>query len=203
MAKRKSRIPNSVKTVIQVFCILFICIAGFVAFRYYRQYAYQVELKRQERLSKVNFIKKLVPVARQVDKAYGILPSVTLAQACVESDFGQSQLAQKYNNLFGVKGTNKATTALMTTKEYVNGKWITIKARFQIYDSYEAAVRAHAELIKNGTTWNSKQYIHVLKADNYVAQAKALVKDGYATDPNYAGKLINMIRQYKLYKYDK
>lgn len=149
------------------------------------------------------FIKKIGPIAQEVDKSYDLLPSITIAQACLESNYGQSDLSQKYNNLFGVKGTNPNTSAILSTKEYVKGKWINVKARFQIYDSYEASIRAHARLFQNGTTWNHDQYKHVLASKNYKTQAKALVTDGYATDPNYADKLINLIEQFDLEKYDK
>lgn len=212
--KRKSRIPKSVKTVVRVFIILFILLVTYVGFHYYRRYAIQSEQIRQAQLEreqeaakllreKKAFIKKIGPIAREVDKSYGLLPSITVAQACLESNYGQSDLSQKYNNLFGVKGTNPNTSAVMTTKEYVKGKWITVKARFQIYDSYEASIRAHARLFQNGTTWNHQQYKHVLASKDYKTQAKALVTDSYATDPDYADKLINLIEQFDLEKYDK
>lgn len=212
MAKtRKSRIPKSIKTVVRVFIILLV---AYVGFHYYRRYAIQSEQIRQAQLEHEQeatkllreeeaFIKKIGPIAREVDKSYGLLPSITVAQACLESNYGQSNLSQKYNNLFGVKGTNPNTSAVMTTKEYVKGKWITVKARFQIYDSYEASIRAHARLFQNGTTWNHQQYKHVLASKDYKTQAKALVTDGYATDPDYADKLINLIEQFDLEKYDK
>ncbi|MDN5584337.1 MAG: glucosaminidase domain-containing protein, partial [Lactobacillus sp.] len=181
--KRKSRIPKSVKTIVRVFIILLV---AYVGFHYYRRYAIQSEQIRQAQLEreqeaakllreKKAFIKKIGPIAREVDKSYGLLPSITVAQACLESNYGQSDLSQKYNNLFGVKGTNPNTSAVMTTKEYVKGKWITVKARFQIYDSYEASIRAHARLFQNGTTWNHQQYKHVLASKDYKTQAKALV----------------------------
>lgn len=212
--KRKSRIPKSVKTVVRVFIILFILLVAYVGFHYYRRYAIQSEQIRQAQLQreqeaakllrqKKAFIKKIGPIAREVDKSYDLLPSITVAQACLESNYGQSDLSQKYNNLFGVKGTNPNTSAVMTTKEYVKGKWITVKARFQIYDSYEASIRAHARLFQNGTTWNHQQYKHVLASKDYKTQARALVTDGYATDPDYADKLINLIEQFDLEKYDK
>lgn len=212
--KRKSRIPKSVKLVVRVFIILFVLMVAFVGFRYYRRYAIQSEqirqaqLQRQQEAAKLlkqrkAFIKKIGPIAREVDKSYDLLPSITIAQACLESNYGQSDLSQKYNNLFGVKGTNPNTSAVMTTKEYVKDKWITVKARFQIYDSYEASIRAHARLFQNGTTWNHDQYKHVLAAKDYKTQAKALVTDGYATDPDYADKVINLIEQFDLEKYDK
>lgn len=212
--KRKSRIPKSVKLVVRVFIILFVLMVAFVGFRYYRRYAIQSEqirqaqLQRQQEATKLlkqrkAFIKKIGPIAREVDKSYDLLPSITIAQACLESNYGQSDLSQKYNNLFGVKGTNPNTSAVMTTKEYVKDKWVTVKARFQIYDSYEASIRAHARLLQNGTTWNHDQYKHVLAAKDYKTQAKALVTDGYATDPDYADKVINLIEQFDLEKYDK
>ena len=212
--KRKSRVPKSVKTVVRVFVILFILMVAFVGFRYYRRYAIQSEQIRQAQLQKEqeaakllkqkkDFIKKIGPIAREVDKSYDLLPSITIAQACLESNYGQSDLSQKYNNLFGVKGSNPNTSAVMTTKEYVKNKWVTVKARFQIYDSYEASIRAHARLFQNGTTWNHDQYKHVLASRDYTTQAKAFVTDGYATDPDYADKLINLIEQFDLEKYDK
>ena len=212
--KRKSRIPKSVKLVVRVFIILFVLMIAFVGFRYYRRYAIQSEQIRQAQLQRQQeqakllkqrkaFIKKIGPIAREVDKSYDLLPSITIAQACLESNYGQSDLSQKYNNLFGVKGTNPNTSAVMTTKEYVKDKWVTVKARFQIYDSYEASIRAHARLFQNGTTWNHDQYKHVLASKDYKTQAKALVTDGYATDAVYADKLINLIEQFDLEKYDK
>ena len=212
--KRKSRVPKSVKTVVRVFVILFILMVAFVGFRYYRRYAIQSEQIRQAQLQKEqeaakllkqkkDFIKKIGPIAREVDKSYDLLPSITIAQACLESNYGQSDLSQKYNNLFGVKGSNPNTSAVMTTKEYVKNKWVTVKARFQIYDSYEASIRAHARLFQNGTTWNHDQYKHVLASKDYNTEAKAFVTAGYATDPDYADKLINLIEQFDLEKYDK
>ncbi|OIK98721.1 hypothetical protein ATW86_06515 [Oenococcus oeni] len=61
---------------------------------------------------------------------------------------------------------------------------------------------AHAKFIANGTETNSTQFKDVLAAGDYSAAAKALVKDGYATDPDYANKLITLIKTYKLNQYD-
>ncbi|WEV71289.1 glycoside hydrolase family 73 protein [Lactobacillus sp. ESL0785] len=214
MAKRrKHKTQSSWQIILRAFIILFLLIIAFVALRYYRRQAIQSEQIRQEQLEREQarekiikqhktFIKKIGPIAKEVDKSYDLLPSITIAQACLESDYGQSSLSQKYNNLFGVKGTNPNTSAVLTTKEYVKNKWLVVKARFQIYDSYEASIRAHAELFQKGTSWNNKQYRHVLAAKDYQKQAHALVQDGYATDPDYADKLINLIKQYNLDRFD-
>lgn len=211
--RKRSKNQQTTITIVRVFAIVLLLMGAFVAFRYYRRQALEQEQVRQAELAKKeaaakllkqkkDFIKKLVPVAQKVDKGTKLLPSITIAQACLESNYGQSDLAQKYNNLFGVKGTSKTTSAVMTTKEYTNGKWVTVKARFQIYDSYEASIRAHNRLFQEGTTWNKNQYEDVLNAKNYPEQAKALVTDGYATDPDYATKLTNLIEQFNLNQYD-
>ena len=54
---------------------------------------------------------------------YQILPSLTIAQACLESGFGTSELAKKGNNLFGIKGDYNGNSITIKTKEYINGKW--------------------------------------------------------------------------------
>ena len=211
--RKRSKNQQTTITIVRVFAIVLLLMGAFVAFRYYHRQALEQEQVRQAELAKKeaaakllkqkkDFIKKVAPVAQKVDKGTKLLPSITIAQACLESNYGQSDLAQKYNNLFGVKGTSKTTSAVMTTKEYTKGKWVTVKARFQIYDSYEASIRAHNRLFQEGTTWNKNQYKDVLNAKNYPEQAKALVTDGYATDPDYATKLTNLIEQFNLNQYD-
>ena len=212
--KRRSKKLSNTAIIMRTFIILFLLIIAFVAFRYYRRQAIQSEQIRQEQIAREEarqkiirqhkaFIREIGPIAKEVDKSFDLLPSITIAQACLESDYGKSDLSQKYNNLFGVKGNNPNTSAVLKTKEFEKGKWIEIKARFQIYDSYEASIRAHARLFQKGTTWDAKQYRHVLAAKNYEAQAHALVKDGYATDPDYADKLIKLIEEYNLDRFDK
>ncbi|MBC6360514.1 glycoside hydrolase family 73 protein [Lactobacillus apis] len=212
--KRRGKKQSNFIIILRTFIILFVLIIAFVAFRYYRRQAIQTEQIRQEQLAREEarqkiirqhkaFIKEIGPIAKEVDQEFELLPSITIAQACLESDYGQSSLSQKYNNLFGVKGSNPNTSAILKTKEYQKGKWIVVKARFQIYDSYEASIRAHARLFQKGTTWNSQQYKHVLAAKNYQKQANALVQDGYATDPDYAAKLIKLIEEYNLDRFDK
>lgn len=155
-----------------------------------------------EQRAKQQFIKRVAPQAVALETSYHVLPSVTIAQAILESDWGNSALSKKYNNLFGVKGSDTSNTQEMTTKEYVDGKWRTITARFRVYDSYAASILDHAELFQRGTTWNPQQYQHFLAAKDYKSAAQALGTDGYATDPDYAGKLINIIETYGLNKYD-
>ena len=152
---------------------------------------------------KQDFIDKVAPEAVKLKATYQVLPSITIAQAILESDWGQSQLTAKYNNLFGVKGDRTENTKEMTTQQYLNGEWKTVTARFRVYASYRDSLLEHAQLFHKGTTWNANQYQHFLAAKNYQEAAKALETDGYATDPGYAEKLIELIQQYHLDDYDK
>ena len=161
----------------------------------------QKEKQEQERRA---FINEIGPIAKKVNKKYSILPSITIAQACLESDYGNSKLAKKYKNLFGMKSNDKKRTVKLETKEYIDKDgWQTKMARFRVYDSYADSIRSYDIALHQGTSWNKNQYRHVFKAKNYKDQAKALVKDGYATDPGYAEKLIKLIEQYDMERFDK
>lgn len=151
---------------------------------------------------KLNFFDTIQVVAKQNQKQYGVFASITLAQAALESNFGTSQLATKYYNLFGVKG-NAKNGVLLPTLEYYNGAYQTITDYFVIYSNWDESIRAHGQLLSNGTSWNKNQYKDVLIAKNYQDAARGLVTGGYATDPHYAEKIIQMIEIYRLYTYDK
>ncbi|EEI70639.1 MAG: glycoside hydrolase family 73 protein [Lentilactobacillus hilgardii] len=157
------------------------------------------ELAAQHR----KFINKLAPQAQLLQGQYNVLPSVTLAQAILESNWGTSQLSSKYNNLFGVKAQSSNTKSVyLDTQEYVDGRYVTVKARFEVYDSWNDSLAEHAKLLAYGTKWNPDQYRDVVSANNYVQAAQGLEKDGYATDPTYTEKLISLIKNYKLYQFD-
>lgn len=163
-------------------------------------YQSQEEIPQSEQV-RLNFIQKVAPIAESEQRENHVLASITIAQAALESDWGQSELSQKYNNLFGVKGTG-TNSAMMTTKEYVNGQWITVKASFAVYPSWAASIAAHTKLLVNGLEGDQNHYQRVVNASNYEEAAEELQANGYATDPNYAQKLIAIIQKYKLYQYD-
>lgn len=190
---RRRRQKNIQYIIARAFAICFTLVIILSGFLYWRQQTVNNERLRQAQLekeqslqSKEKFIKVVAPIAQRADKPYGLFPSVTIAQACLESNFGQSELSRKYNNLFGVKGTDPNTSRELTTSEFVNDHWETVTGRFRVYDTYEESIEAHTRLFVNGTTWNRKQYQHVLAAKDYATQAQALETDGYATDPGYA-----------------
>lgn len=148
------------------------------------------------------FIQNLVPSSQKAYQMYQVLPSISLAQAILESDWGESGLSQNYYNLYGVKAGAAEPSVQLETSEYIDGKWITIMAPFRVYNSWAESVEAHAKLLTYGVDWNPKLYEPVLKAKNYKEAAHALQKAGYATDPTYAQKIIHVIETYHLAQYD-
>src|SRR5690606_13752168 len=140
--------------------------------------------------------------AKILQEQYDLLPSISIAQAILESDWGTSELATENKNLYGIKGSSPENTVMMETKEFENGEWIEIKAPFRKYDTWQESMDDHALLFVNGTNWNADQYTTVLTAENYQEAAQALQDNGYATDPTYAEKLTRLIEQYQLHQYD-
>jgi len=149
------------------------------------------------------FIAEIVPVAKEMQASHGIMPSIILAQAILESDWGTSELSAKYNNLFGIKSfSSNDHSVKLETKEYKDGKWETIKANFKVYASWSDCIRDHTLLFVQGVDWDPYLYQGVLLADDYQTAAKALQVAGYATDPGYAEKLVSLIKEYNLDQYD-
>lgn len=199
-SNRRKRGKNNNTTFI-LLAIVALFVISFFGYRRYVQYQSEtkVEMVQQERSA---FVKKIAPYAVELGKEYGVLPSITIAQAILESDWGTSSLATQYNNYFGIKGDDPANTKVLQTKEYTNGQWITINGRFRVYSDFRESMKDHTKLLVNGTSWNSQQYKQVLQSKDYIDAALALQTDGYATDPGYTSKIIRIIQKYNLKKYD-
>ena len=134
----------------------------------------------------------------------GVLPSITAAQAILESGWGSSELAKApNNNLFGIKDSEDWNGEIVTvpTQEYVNGDYITVNAAFRKYTSWNDSVVDHAKFFTS-TEWRKNNYRKVVNETDYRIAAQELKNAGYATDPGYAGKLISLIEAYKLYEWD-
>ena len=136
--------------------------------------------------------------------ALNVLPSVTIAQAILESNWGKSSLALEANNLFGIKASDDWTGEVYRkdTKEYSMGRAYTIRADFRKYRSWAESITDHDRFFVS-TSWRAENYKNVLNAKDYVSQAKALLSCGYATDYEYAKKLIDIVGRYNLDRFDK
>lgn len=159
--------------------------------------------QENEAQSHQQFIERLVPHAQELQDGYGVLPSIILGQAILESNWGKSTLASKYNNLFGIKAYGDQKKVSLETKEFVSEEWITIQGDFKVYDSWEQSMDDHTQLFVQGVDWNPALYEKVITATNYQEAAQALQDAGYATDPGYAQKIIQVIETYQLNQYDR
>jgi N-acetylmuramoyl-L-alanine amidase len=195
---RKHRLPTGLIATLAVI-VVGVTVIGVRAFQQQAQPTNQVSSTATEHQK---FITHLAGYAQTLQVNSGVRASISLGQAILESDWGTSTLASKYHNLFGVKADADQAGKELDTQEYQDGKWVTVTARFRVYASDYASMREHAELLQHGTSWNAQQYQSVINAATYQEAAQALQSSGYATDPTYADKLIRIIRQYRLYRYD-
>lgn len=144
------------------------------------------------------FINEIKSLAIKEYKEINILPSLTISQAIIESYWGESLLASKYNNLFGMKWTPRCgyDYVELWTSEFVDGKYVRVKARFRKYDSWEESIKDHSKLLQK------TRYKSVLKCQNYIEATVQIKKCGYATSPTYTQTLRKIIEIYELYKED-
>ena len=152
----------------------------------------------------MRFIESIKAGAIENYQLYGILPSITIAQAILESDWGQSDLANQANNLFGIKADSRwnGAVATITTSENYNDSTV---ANFRKYDNINESIEDHGKFLYENSRYTE---YGLFNAKNYKSQAQALEDAGYSTvkneggEPIYADKLISLIEKYNLMQYD-
>ncbi|WP_035421909.1 glycoside hydrolase family 73 protein, partial [Fructilactobacillus florum] len=132
-----------------------------------------------------SFIGSLLSGAIQTWKQYGILPSLSIAQAICESSWGN---AAPGNNLFGIKGSYNGMSQLLWTWEVYNGRSVHIQDWFRAYPSLAESIQDHGRFL-----YVNSRYSNLLWNRNYVDVCYKIKQDGYATSPTYATTLINII----------
>ena len=143
------------------------------------------------------FIASVAPGAVAAQARYGVPAAVTIAQAIEESAWGQSSLATQDMNLFGIKGSGPVGTDPQPTQEFENGRWVTTTAGFAVYRDIAESISDHGRLL--ATSGYYTQAMAARHSPNAFANALTGV---YATDPGYGTKLIGLMRQYNLYRYN-
>ncbi|NTZ87003.1 flagellar assembly peptidoglycan hydrolase FlgJ [Burkholderia metallica] len=143
------------------------------------------------------FVDRLAAPAQAASATTGIPARFIVGQAALESGWGKREIraadGSSSYNVFGIKANKSWTgrTVSALTTEYVNGTPRRVVAKFRAYDSYEHAMTDYANLLKN-----NPRYAGVLSASRSVEGfAHGMQKAGYATDPNYAKKLISIMQQ--------
>lgn len=203
-AKTKKRIAKNSKTIIIFICIglgISVCIEN-------KKHEYKTKNITKEDVGleeeKFQFIKQIEKGAKKSYKEYGVLPSITVAQAILESGWGQSELTKDSNNLFGIKADdswNGKVIEVITTENYSD----EVIAKFRKYNSMEDSIKDHAKFLKENKRYEENG---LFLGDNYKEQAQSLENAGYSTKKNevgeaiYADMLINLIESYKLHLMD-
>ncbi len=142
------------------------------------------------------FVSRLLPAAQRASQESGVPAQLIMAQAALESGWGRREVRADDGrlsfNLFGIKADKgwKGPVVEASTTEYVNGVAKKARAAFRAYDSYEAAFSDYARLLGR-----DPRYASVRAAQNPADAAHGLQQAGYATDPQYGGKLIRIMKQ--------
>lgn len=140
-----------------------------------------------------DYVRQFSKVAIAEMETYGIPASITLAQGLLESNAGESRLATESNNHFGIKCRRKCKGC--TCRNYTDDD---VYDMFRVFDSEWDSYREHSKLLMGA------RYKHLLKLDrtDYRQWAHGLKKAGYATDKRYAQKLIKIIEELRLHRFD-
>lgn len=146
------------------------------------------------------FVERLLPHAQAASASTGIPARFMMGQAALETGWGKAEIrgADGHNshNLFGIKaGANwKGQTVDIVTTEYVNGKPQKQVESFRAYDSYADAFRDYANLLRANPRYRNV----IAQGRDAAGFAQGLQQAGYATDPQYAHKLMSVIKQFDL-----
>jgi hypothetical protein len=146
------------------------------------------------------FINSIGPAAQVSQSRTNIPASFTIAQAALESGWGESQLTKLAFNLFGIKADSSwpGEFVEMPTQEFEDGKFVTVNARFRKYANWQGSIDDHAVFLLRNPRYKPA-FDHTDNADEF---ARAIAAAGYATDPAYATKLSDLIRTHNLSVYD-
>ncbi len=151
---------------------------------------------RGQKLSPDEFARVFGPAATEVSRQSGVPASIILAQAALETGWGEASIGDA-RNLFGIKGTGPAGTISVPTQEYINGRMVTVNDNFRKYNSWMESMLDHSRLLQGS------RYAAAMRNRNDPDQfARELQRAGYATDPDYASKLVSIMRANDFYRYN-
>lgn len=151
----------------------------------------------------INFVNLIGPIIATEAKKRGYkICSTVIAQAIIESRYGESILASKYHNYFGLKcgkqwlADGKPSVNLKTKEEYKPGTLTTITDYFRVYPNMVLGVSGYYDFIA------TKRYANLKTAVNYTQYAEMLKADGYATSSTYVKTLTDTVAKYGLTAFD-
>ena len=153
-----------------------------------------VDSAAQSRQTREEYVDKYKHIAIEHMERYGIPASITLAQGILESDSGNSNLARRSNNHFGIKCKSNWTGARVYHDDDERNEC------FRKYDTVEESYEDHAEFLDQSPRYDS---LFAYSSSDYRSWARGLKAAGYATASDYAQRLVRIIEENKLYLFDK
>ncbi|MCH1920597.1 flagellar assembly peptidoglycan hydrolase FlgJ [Shewanella sp. A3A] len=154
---------------------------------------------KEDMQSPEGFVKTLYPYAKQAAEQLGTTPEILLAQSALETGWGQKMTkgsdGQPSNNLFNIKadGRWQGNKANVSTLEYEQGHAVKRRESFRVYDSLKQSFDDYVQLISNSDRYQPAR----AAAADPAAFIKGLADAGYATDPNYANKVLRVLQTIK------
>ena len=153
-------------------------------------------IRSPEFASPQNFVNTLKPIVEKAVKKLGLPPLAVLSQAALETGWGQKVIGHakgdSSHNLFGIKAQSLSDPHVrISSREFDGSQWRDKLDRFKSYPDWQSSINDYLEKISS-----SDRYSQVLASGSDVgAFASAMGSSGYATDPNYAQKLLNVYEQ--------
>lgn len=192
---RKINPITKIITAVIILTVLMICITV-GCFRHERQPDVQTYgLSRKQ----LDFIEQVGSAAQKNYSKYGILPSMTTAQAILESGWGESELSALYYNFFGMRAdsTYEGEKVTLRTGEEIDGILIHMDGDFRVYHSFEEGIRGYYDFITG-----YERYSNLIWEKDYRTACRLIKEDGWATASNYSECLIDIIESYDLTRFD-
>lgn len=164
-------------------------------------------------LTEAERIEKIAPLYQDSMRKTGMLASVGIAQFCLESGYGKTDLAEFANNLHGMKKSLSGNTWTGSvwdgvsvygkeSPEVYNGVTKMVYSEFRKYPNCEASIADRAAYFLNAMNGSVKRYPGIAGNKDYKSVINIIKAGKYATDPNYVAKLVNLVERWELFKYD-
>ena len=143
-----------------------------------------------------DFFEWIGPTAKLICPAYGLYPSVCMAQAAIESGWGEYIIGEY--NLFGRKAVEGDRQTTLPTDEFINGEWVVVDAPFKLYDSLEEAIEDYCVLLTEEPVYQDALIFIGKSRDAYIESMASV----YATSPEYANSIKATIEANNLQEWD-
>ena len=144
----------------------------------------------------INLIGYIIPEEARA-RGYHVCSPI-IAQACLESNYGVSQLSSRWHNYFGLKCGSawKGSSVNLATKEEYNSQLVNIRDNFRAYSSMEEGVKGYFDFI------STKRYANLKNATTPKEYLEFIKRDGYATSSSYVNSCMAVISRHDLERYD-